>query len=127
MSIDRIGKGPGGPPGVTTPDAAGVKGSTTERASSTGATFEVGGTKAASATGATNEISPADQVRSGEISLDAYLDQRVSEATKHLDGKLPSEDLADIQRLLRSQLASDPTLVEMVRAATGATPVASDE
>lgn len=123
MSIDRIGKGPG----AAIPDASGVRGGATEQATRTGKTFEVGGAKPADATSTTQGISPADQVRSGELSLDAYLDQRVGEATRHLEGKLPASDLADIQRMLRSQLASDPTLVEMVRAATGATPVASDE
>ena len=127
MSIDRIGKGPGGPSGVTIPDAKDVKGSSTDAATRTGATFEVGGAKATTSTESAREISPADQVRSGEMSLDAYLDQRVTEATRHLDGKVPASDLADIQHMLRSQLASDPALVEMVRAATGATPAATDE
>lgn len=120
MSIDRIGKGPG----VNIPDASGAEGPS--KATGTGATFDVGGPKAAAAAGAAQTISPAEQVRSGEISLDAYLDQRVTEATRHLDGKLPPSDLADIQTMLRGQLANDPALVEMVRAATGKIPDADE-
>lgn len=121
MSIDRIGKGPG----VNVPDAKSVDGASTTKSVSTGATFEVGGAKSAAAE-ASSGVSPADRVRSGEISLDAYLDQRVTEATRHLDGKLPASDLAHIQEMLRSQLANDPTLVEMVRAATGKAPSADE-
>jgi hypothetical protein len=127
MSIDRTGKGPvpGAPQGVGA--GADVKSTSVDSAERTGKTFEVGGPAATNATAAATDVSPADKVRAGELSLDGYLDQRVAEATRHLDGKLPASDLADIQKMLRSQLATDPTLIEMVRAATGAVPAASQD
>lgn len=111
MSIDRIGKGPSGigPTGSSPVDAP----------TRTGATFSVDGPSAAEGT---TTVSPASRARAGELSLDAYLDQRVSEATRHLEGKLPAADLAEVQQLLRSQLVHDPALAEMVRAATGMSP-----
>ena len=75
MSIDRIGKGPGGQIGAALPGEAGVQGSAIDRTTRTGATFEVDEAKATSATQASSELSPADKVRSGELSLDRYLDR----------------------------------------------------
>lgn len=109
MSIDRIGKGGGvTPPGVGPTDRASGKGS-----------FEVGSTEATS--GATG-VSPAERVQRGELSMSDYVDLRVNEATKHLEGKLGPGDLARVKDALREQLAHDPAVREMVRAATGALP-----
>ena len=120
MSIDRIGKGPGSlpVPDAKAPSVTGTAGP--DRA------FEVGKSQAAGVEAAAS-ISPAERVRGGELDLDAYLSQRAQEATRHLEGKLPASDLAHIQATLRAQLASDPTLIEMVRAATGKTPTSPEE
>lgn len=109
MSIDRIGKGPRLPP--TTTPAAGSAGPTARP-------FSVGGTGVASATSTTG-LSPAEQVRRGDLSLDQYLDLRAQEATRHLEGRLGAADLQRIQQTLRDQLRTDPALQELVRAATG--------
>jgi hypothetical protein len=65
-------------------------------------------------------------VRRGERSVDQYLDLRVSEATRHLDGKLAAGDLSRVQQTLRTQLAQDPFLRELVTSATGQAPPSDD-
>jgi hypothetical protein len=112
MSIDRIGKG-GGVGGPQGPGQAGPVGG--KRA------FEVGPTKA---TERAAEVGPAERVRSGELSLEGYLDVRVEEATRHLEGKLGAGDLGEIRSLLKDQLRNDPALRDMVKAATGSLPEA---
>ncbi|MCS6900997.1 MAG: hypothetical protein RMJ98_14540 [Myxococcales bacterium] len=116
MSIHRIGKNPSVSPPIATP------------ASPTGATsrpFSVDTPAPASTTSTTaSRISPAEQVRRGDLSLDAYLDLRVQEATRHLEGHLGPGDLARIQRTLREQLATDPALQALIKGATGVTPPA---
>ncbi|HTU61906.1 MAG TPA: hypothetical protein VMF89_25790 [Polyangiales bacterium] len=54
----------------------------------------------------------------GEISLDAYLDQRVEEAVAPFSAKLDPGALSFMRSSLREQLAEDPVLVELVRRAT---------
>jgi hypothetical protein len=134
MSIDRIGKGPS-PAGVSPTSSSPSSSDSVGRAAETGATFDISGqtgagARPAEATSAASEAtgaSPANEVRSGHLSIDQYLEQRVTEATRHLEGKVPAADLGDIQTMLRSQLRNDPALIEMVRAATGVTPPADDE
>jgi hypothetical protein len=60
-------------------------------------------------------------LRTGGVGLDRYLDLKVDEATAHL-GPLPPSQLEMIRSALRERIASDPTLVDLVRAATGAVP-----
>jgi hypothetical protein len=62
-----------------------------------------------------------ERLRSGEIDLDGYLDLKVQEATGHL-GALSPEQLESIRSTLRDRLAADPTLVDLVRTATGRAP-----
>ena len=112
MSIDRIGKGPGIPP--STPP-------TTSPAGVASRPFEVGGA-APTAVGGAGALSPAEQVRRGDLTLDAYLDLRVREATSHLEGRLGPGDLGRIQRALRAQMVEDPALREMIQSATGKLP-----
>lgn len=118
MGIDRIGKG-GAPPA---PELG-----STEKATKTGAVdkpFSVERTKAttsASAVEGAQRSSPLAQLKAGQIDMDRYLDLRVDEATKALD-KMPASDLADVKKMLREQLASDPTLIDMVKRATGKVP-----
>ncbi len=110
MGIDGIGKPPPIDPtgGPTAPAAA-------------GGDFSVG---------ASGEVRPTGELarlERGEIGLDAYLDGKVSEATSHLAGKLSAEQLAYVRQTLRTELASDPVLVELVRRTTGKTPELAPE
>jgi hypothetical protein len=104
MGIDGIGKpppiGPAG--GVSAPEA-------------TGGEFRLSGVEGAAPS---SELSRLER---GEIGLDAYLDARVNEATLHLSERLAPEQLEFVRRTLRSELAADPVLVELVRRATGKT------
>lgn len=115
MSIDRIGKGTG----------VGTSAGATETGSaSTKKTFSVesaGGVSGAAPT------SPADAVRAGSMDAKAYVDLRVEEATRHLEGKLGPADLDGVRSLLRSQIESDPTVRELVKAATGSFPPSNDD
>jgi hypothetical protein len=67
-------------------------------------------------TGASDAL---ERVRSGELSLDQYLDGRVQEAVQHLVGKLSPEQLDFVRGTLREQLSSDPVLVELVQRTVG--------
>jgi hypothetical protein len=114
MGIDGIGKpGPGGLPG-SLPGAA-----SSGPVGKAGEEFKV--TKSSAAPGV--EGSDAlGRLERGEIALDDYLDARSAEAVRHLEGKLPAEQLQFVQQTLREQLATDPVLVELVRRATGKLP-----
>jgi len=123
MGIDRIGKGtPSSPPKpVSGPErATGAAGGEAPRA------FEVGPAH----TAATNEVapvapaatSPLARLRAGEIDLDRYLDLKVDEATAHLKG-LRAHEMSGLRSLLRAQLVSDPSMLDLVQQATGHTPV----
>jgi hypothetical protein len=108
MKIDRIGKRDGAQGIDPSPGAA--------PCAPSGATFKAERAAAVQATAA------LDRVRSGEITLDQYLDLKVEDATQHLSGRVSPEQLSFIQSSLREQLAADPVLVDLVRAATGSTP-----
>ncbi len=116
MAIDRIGKG--GPP-TEVPKADGARPATgPERA------FEARAERAEPARAASDAL---DQLRSGKIDIEGYLQMKLDEATAHLHGLLPA-DLATIRQALRERLASDPTLVDLAKQATGqAPPVPDDE
>ena len=111
MGIDGIGK-----PGVP-PVGVGSLGPTTgpER----GETFAVsGGAKTEEA----QSVDALGRVSRGELGIDEYLNLRVAEATRHLDGQLPQEQLEFVRLTLREQLNTDPVLVELVRRTTGNVP-----
>jgi hypothetical protein len=114
MSIDRIGKGGGGPP----VSGIGQGGSSPTEVGSKGGEFKV--QRAASAEAVTTE--PLERLRSGEISVSQYIDIKVEQATSHLDKRVSAEQLSFIRDSLREQLATDPMLVELVQSATGALP-----
>ncbi len=115
MGIDGIGsKGPL-PPGAPAP-ATGPA-----RASEAGRPFEAQRSAPASAAAATGAA--LDRLKAGELDVGAYVDAKVDEATAHLSA-LPPARLAEIRAALRERVASDPTLVDLVRTATGATPPA---
>jgi len=113
MGIDGIGK-PGGLP----PGAGGVGGPTGSGAVK-GDSFRVDKGAAAERVQGTD---PLGQLQRGDITLDQYLDARVTDAVQHLQGKLPPEQLDFVKQSLREQLGSDPVLVELVRRTTGASP-----
>lgn len=111
MSIDRIGKREG-PSGIGPPEQGEV-GRPTQR---TAETFHVAQATAAEPGGA------LDRLRAGETTLAQYLDDKVETATKHLVGRLSPEQLEWIQQNMREQLANDPVLVDLVKAATASVP-----
>jgi hypothetical protein len=105
MGIDGIGKPPA--PGPIDP-AAGTS-------AKTGATFEsTAGTKAESASGS----DALGRLRSGQISIDEYLEDRIDQAVGHLTAQLSPEQLEFVKDTLREQLSQDPVLVELARRAT---------
>lgn len=112
MGIDRIGKGGAAPPPDL--DKVGKSGAVDKP-------FSAERTKEAAPVDPTQATSPLAQLKSGAIDLDRYLDLKVDEATKALDG-MPASDLADIKKSLREQLATDPFLVDLVKSATGKVP-----
>ena len=101
MSIDRIG-GPSAPAPVGGPDGAKA--------------IEASGAEAAAQAQA---ASPAEQVRAGTLSVGAYVELRVGEATKHLEGVLSPRDLGLVQETLRGELMSDPMLRGLTESAIG--------
>jgi hypothetical protein len=108
MSIDRIGKREGAQGISPSPDAV--------PSAPTGGTFKVERPTSVRATAA------LDRVRSGEMTVEQYLDLKVEAATAHLAGPATPEQLSFIKNSLREQLAADPVLVDLVRAATGSMP-----
>ena len=123
--VDGIGKGgPKIPP--TTPGTT----SGTPKVSETGRTFEVqkpGGSTPVGQTQGVTGPSPVEQLKSGQIDVNGYLDLKVNEATAHLKGLTPVQ-LDAIKNMLRDQLASDPALSDLFKQATGhAPPAPSDD
>jgi hypothetical protein len=116
MGIDGIGK----PPGASIGSVGGVPGSEAARGAEP---FAVDRSAPAAPT---DRISAAlSSLQRGELSLDQYLDGRVSDATSHLAGKLSPEQLDFVKQSLREQLVTDPVLVELVQRTTGASPASS--
>jgi hypothetical protein len=113
MGIDGIGKGTGGLPigGINPADRSEVGAKPT------------GEFKVSAATSAEPAAPTAlDRLRSGELSVEQYLDIQVHEATAHLDGRLQPDQLSFVRDSLREQLSTDPLLVDLVKSATGALP-----
>lgn len=128
MGIDRIGKG-GAPP--ATPEVAGSGASGVEKKGGPDKpAFSVERPEASRAAQAAAveaaETTPLARLRSGEIDVNGYVDLKVDEATRGLVGLSPAE-LADIKKVLRDQLATDPGLVDLVRQAAGKTPDTPDD
>ncbi len=130
MGIDRIGKGGSTPPSTERAASGGA-----ESAPGTGKAFEVRpqGPAGPSGPAAADPAQPAqsaptgalERLRAGQTDLNGYLDQKVSEATSHLQGMRASE-IDEIRSILRDELASDPALVELVQQATGQAPTLKD-
>ncbi|MDF2697611.1 MAG: hypothetical protein K0S65_5994 [Labilithrix sp.] len=121
MGIDRIGKG-GTPP--TTPETKGSgsiekkgpveKAFSVERPDATRQASQAAGTEA-------TQSSALARLRSGEIDVNGYVDLKVDEATKGLEGLSPAE-LDDIKKVLRDQMSTDPGLMDLARQAAGKAP-----
>lgn len=58
-------------------------------------------------------VSPLERLRAGDIDVGRYVEEKILEATAHLEGLSPVE-LETIRAVLRDQLASDPALTELV-------------
>jgi len=111
MGVDGIGSGGGRPLGAVGPAApSGVAGTDG---------LEAG--RPASAEGPSGSAA-LEQLQRGEIDLEHYLDTRVVEATRHLEGRLAPSELDFIRAALRGELEADPVLGELVRRTTGALP-----
>jgi hypothetical protein len=118
MGIDRIG---GRPPGLPAPEGAGPS-----RPTGADAPFQASRPREAAEAEAVQTPSPAlERLRTGQIDLGQYLDQKIDEATSHLSA-LPAAQLDSIRAALRDRLAADPSLVDLVRAAAGPTPPSRD-
>ena len=117
MSIDGIGRPPGGPGGVGP-----LQGPAAPSASGEG--FQVERSAAPAAAQSSGLLA---RLTSGEIDVEQYLNERVEEAVAPLVSKLPAESLEYIRSSLRAELESDPVLVELVRRATSAASPASTE
>lgn len=113
MSIDRIGKSGG----VQTPEVATEVGQKdgVDKPFSVDRETPVGGVEAI------DETSPLERLRAGEIDVNGYVDLKVDRATHHVVGLSP-EDLAELKKILREQMVSDPEFVDLVRQATGKVP-----
>jgi hypothetical protein len=119
MAIDRVGKGGAPPPA---PAASGP--------SATDRSFVVDVAESTPKTSAAAEVtaaaSPLARLRAGEIDLDRYMDLKVDEATRGLHG-LSAEELDDVKKVLKDQMATDPGLVDLLRTATGRTPTPPED
>ena len=127
MGIDGIGKG-GRPP--ITPDGSSPAGGTSptsggkpvdkpfsvDRPASADKAHVAGGVDQTSA------ASPLARLRAGEIDVNGYMDLKVNEATHGLASSLKPEQLDEIRRALRDQMATDPQMAELVRMSTGHIP-----
>ena len=114
MGIDGIGK----PPGASIGGPGGITGPQGTAAPRPAEAFSLDPSAAAAPS---SRVSAAlSSLQRGELSLDQYLDGRVSEATSHLAGKLSPDQLDFVRQSLREQLATDPVLVELVQRTTGA-------
>lgn len=119
MGVDGIG-GSGGRPvhGVGPSDLAAADRVSSEPVPAAGA--------AKSTTGTTGSAA-LHQLEHGEINVEQYLDTRVAEAVRHLEGRVPASQVDFVKKALREELSSDPVLVELVRRTTGSPPAVETE
>lgn len=133
MGIDKIGTNTPGTSDIAGPDAtSGVGGSKgADGAKGAERSFAEVHEARRSAEGAPVAVgvasSPLEQLRSGAIDQRAYLEARVDQATSGLRG-LSEGQLDAVRVVLREQLATDPSYVDLVTQATGRPPASpSDE
>ena len=116
MGIDRIGRA-GGAAGVTPPISTPA-----QPASAVTESFEA----VAKRVGEASPPSLIDQLKAGQLDMKQFVELRVEQATAHLQGVLDPERLEFIRNALRIQIQSDPALLDLVKAATGALPPMDD-
>lgn len=125
MGIDGIKKGGGAIPPTTTPDAGGKspvnKTEAVDKPFSVEKADKAHQAREATRVDATQGASPLARLRAGEIDVNAYVDLKIEEATKGIRG-MPPADLADVKKILRDQIATDPSLVDLVKQSTGSVP-----
>jgi hypothetical protein len=115
MAIDGIGRK--GPP-LPTPPGSGA----TPGAEPATRAFEVGRAGAAAPANPVGATAPTalEQLRAGTITPHEYVELKVQQATSHLTMLSPAE-LESIRSALRERIAGDPSLSDLVHAATGST------
>jgi hypothetical protein len=107
MGIDGIGKS-GAPPPLDGPAAN----KTSSDRTSAGTEFRIEQPQA-------TPPSDLERLDSGQLSREEYLQARVEQATKHLEGRLPVERLEEVKQQLRAQLEVDPVLGRLLQRVTG--------
>jgi hypothetical protein len=117
MPIDPVGKGGGVPPKPPSASAP--------QAASPSAPFEAKGAEKAEAARPVG-TSALDQLRAGKIDLGQYVEMKLDDATRHLQG-LRAEELDEIRAMLRDKIVQDPHIADLVRQATGHLPKPQDE
>ncbi|MES1173808.1 MAG: hypothetical protein ABUL62_05715 [Myxococcales bacterium] len=115
MGIDGIGK----PPGANIDGVPGATGAIPARPAEPFSVERGVSASPAPAGGGARVSAALSSVQRGELSVDQYLDGRVTDATSHLVGKLSPDQLEFVKQSLREQLATDPVLVELVQRTTG--------
>jgi hypothetical protein len=106
MGIDGIGKS--GPP----PSLDGPAGKKTGASSASESEFRVERTQATAS-------SDLERLERKEISREEYLNNRVEQATAHLQGHLSPERLTEVKQQMLAQLEVDPVLRRLISRATG--------
>ena len=61
--------------------------------------------------------SPIEQLKTGQIDVKRYVELKVEQATKHLDGILPPAEIERVQTELRDLIEQDPDVAALVKAA----------
>jgi hypothetical protein len=136
MGIDGVRKSspPGAPPANPSERSRSVQTDPTARPFELQPTPTSPGTAAVGPLeGATAAIGPVEgppgplaALRAGTVDITGYVNLKVNEATAHLVG-MPPADLLAIRATIRERLATDPTLVDLVRTAAGSVPQPSDD
>jgi hypothetical protein len=118
MGIDGIGK----PPGAGIPPQGLDRAGPADPAREAFKVEKPGAAKDAAPVAGPAPSDALGRLERGEINVDQYLDQRVTEAVEHLSGKLGPEQLEFVKDTLRDQLKTDPVLMELVRRSVGNLP-----
>lgn len=60
-----------------------------------------------------------ERVRRGELSVEAYVEERINAAMAHVDPRLSTEERARAREVLREHIVSDPILCQQLARLTG--------
>jgi hypothetical protein len=111
MSIDGIGRPP-----IPKGDVGSVGGGSAV----SGDGFRLDAPAPSSAAGDASEL--LSRLERGEISVDAYVQARLEEAVRPLEGRVSPEQLKVVREVLSQELETDPVVVELLRRATAGAP-----